>query len=89
MTCANPACGAEALYLRSGGIYAVDFLGADAHAGECQSLRRRVIWLCDTCTSLFAVETWRPPGQQVRPHRSHPHPSLRARDRIASPENWS
>jgi hypothetical protein len=29
MKCANPACGAQALYLRSGGIYSVDFLGAD------------------------------------------------------------
>jgi hypothetical protein len=89
MTCANPACGAEALYLRSGGIYSVDFLGANGNAGECQSLRRRVIWLCDACTSLFAVETWRPPGQQVRPSRSHPIAFPRARRRISPAENWS
>ncbi|MFY9745107.1 MAG: hypothetical protein WBD98_12525 [Acidobacteriaceae bacterium] len=89
MTCANPACGTEALYLRSGGIYSVDFLGADEHAGECQNLRRRVIWLCDACTSLFAVETWRPPGQQVRPSGSLPTASPRVRSRKAPAENWS
>jgi hypothetical protein len=89
MKCANPACGAQALYLRSGGIDSVDFLGADRIAGGCQIIRRRVIWLCDACTSLFAVETWRPPGQQVRPSRSHPTASPRARRRISPAENWS
>lgn len=69
MTCANPACNAESLYLRSGGIYAVDFLDGVRPAGECQIIQRRVIWLCDTCTGLFAVETWRPPGEQLRPSR--------------------
>jgi hypothetical protein len=69
MKCANPACGAETLYLRSGRIYAVDFLGGAADAGECQIIQRRVIWLCDACTGKFAVETWRPPGEQVRPSR--------------------
>jgi hypothetical protein len=71
MTCANPECGAQALYLRSGGIYHVDFLGAPGNAGEGQIIRRRVIWLCDTCTRLLSVETWRPPGEQVRPSRSN------------------
>jgi hypothetical protein len=70
MRCANPACGAETLYLRSGKIYAVDFLGRSGGAGECQIIQRRVIWLCDACTEEFAVETWRPPGQQVRPSGS-------------------
>jgi len=70
MTCANPECGAQALYLRSGGIYHVDFLGASGNAGESQIIRRRVIWLCDACTRLFSVETWRPPGEQVRPSGS-------------------
>jgi hypothetical protein len=89
MTYANPSCGAEALCLRSGGIDAVDFLGADGHAGVCQIIRRRVIWLCDACTSLFAVETWRPPERPVRPSRSHPAAFPRARGRLASTENWS
>jgi hypothetical protein len=60
MTCANPACGTESLYLRSGGIYHVDLPGGPGNAGECQIIQRRVIWLCDACTHLFAVETWRP-----------------------------
>jgi hypothetical protein len=70
MNCANSACGAETLYLRSGRVYAVDFLDGAGNAGECQIIQRRVIWLCDTCTGHFAVETWRPPGEQMRPSRS-------------------
>jgi hypothetical protein len=70
MRCANPACSAETLYLRSGKIYAVDFLGGAGNAGECQIVQRRVIWLCDACAGEFTVETWRPPGEQVRPSRS-------------------
>jgi hypothetical protein len=70
MRCANSACGAETLYLRSGTIYAVEFLVGTGGAGECQIIQRRVIWLCDACTGEFAVETWRPPGEQVRPSRS-------------------
>jgi hypothetical protein len=69
MRCANPACDAQTLYLRSGGIFAVDFLGGAGNAGESQVSQRRVIWLCDACTGLFSVETWRPPGEQVRPSR--------------------
>jgi hypothetical protein len=89
MRCANPECGTESLYLRSGGIYAVDFLDASRNAGECQIIQRRVIWLCDACTGLFAVETWRPPGQQVRPSR-RPHLRFpRARGCISSAESWS
>jgi hypothetical protein len=67
MRCANPACGAETLYLRSGKIWAVDFLGGAGDAGESRMIQRRVIWLCDACTGRFAVELWRPPGEQVRP----------------------
>jgi hypothetical protein len=88
MTCANPACLTETLYLRSGGIFAVDLPGA-ADAGECQSIQRRVIWLCDACTGIFAVETWRPPGEQVRPSRSHHIGVPRARGRTTSTGNWS
>jgi hypothetical protein len=72
MQCAGPACGEETLYLRSGGSLAVDFLGGTRTAGESQIAQRRVIWLCDACTDLFAVETWRPPEKRVRPSRSFP-----------------
>ena len=89
MKCANPACDAQSLYLRSGAIYHVDFLGGSGNTGECQIIQRRVIWLCDACTRLFAVETWRPPGEQVRPSRSHDIGFPRARGCIASAENWS
>jgi hypothetical protein len=70
MRCANPACGAETLYLRSGGLFEVDYLGESGPAGKCQKGRRRVIWLCDACAGTLAVETWRPPGEQVRPSGS-------------------
>ncbi len=87
MKCANAACGTETLYLRSGGIFEVDFLGGDGLAGESQCITRRVIWLCDTCSVRFAVETWRPPGEQMRPSRRHfPAPRTR-RDPLA--EMWS
>lgn len=66
MRCANPAFSAGTLYLRSSGIFAVGFLGETENAGESQSTQRRVIWLCDACTGLFSVETWRPPGKQAR-----------------------
>jgi hypothetical protein len=47
MRCANPICGGETLYLRSGTIYGVDFLGGTGVPGEGQIILRRVIWLCD------------------------------------------
>lgn len=68
MKCANPACRVQALDLRDGGIYAVDFPGGAAE-GEGQIILRRVVWLCDICGGQCTVETWRPPGQQVRPLR--------------------
>jgi hypothetical protein len=89
MTCANPACGNESLYLRSGKIYHIGFPGGSGDAGECQIIQRRVIWLCDTCTHSVAVETWRPPGEQVRPSGSHHVGFPRARGGIVSAENWS
>ena len=70
MKCANPTRDAEALSLRSGKIFAVDFLGGAEGAGECQIIQRRVVWLCDACTEQLAVETWRPPEEQMRPSRS-------------------
>ena len=87
MTCANPACRAETLYLRSGRIYHVDVLDAAGNTGEGQIIQRRVIWLCDACAGSFAVETWRPPGEQVRPSRSYPPAFPRARGRQA--ESWN
>jgi hypothetical protein len=89
MTCANPECRAESLYLRSGGIYHIDVLDEAGNAGECQIIQRRVIWLCDICTGLFAIETWRPPGQQVRPSGSLRKRFPRARGGESPTEYWS
>ena len=88
MKCANPQCGAETLYLRSGAIYAVDFAGG-AEAGECRIMQRRVIWLCDACIGEFAVETWRPPGEQMRPSRRSLRQEPPAADHGARLEAWN
>lgn len=86
MQCAIPECETQTLYLRSGGIFAVDVLDGASRAGECQIIQRRVIWLCDPCSGAFSIETWRPPGQQVRPSRSFPVAFPRSRRRNPSPE---
>jgi len=80
---------AEELYLRSGGIYHVDFLGESGNAGEGQVIQRRVIWLCDACTGMYSVETWRPPGEQVRPSGSDCRVFPRAGGRMFSAESWN
>jgi hypothetical protein len=87
MTCANPACSAESLHLRSEGIFAVDVLDGAGNAGECQIIQRRVIWLCDACPGHLAVETWRPP-EQVRPSGRPRIEFPRARGRNTA-ESWS
>ena len=84
MTCANPACGTQSLYLCTGGIHAVDYPGGSPDSGERRSIQRRVIWLCDACSGAFAVEAWRPPREQVQPSRS-PR-AVAPRD---SSESWS
>jgi hypothetical protein len=89
MTCANPACDAETLYLRSGGIYAVELLDGAGGAGGCQIIQRRVIWLCDACTEQFAVETWRPPGEQLRPSRRNLSRKDGPRQQYGPGETWS
>lgn len=86
MQCANRECSAQTLYLRSGGIFSVDVLDGSGHAGECQIVQLRVIWLCDPCIGAFSIETWRPPGQQVRPSRNFPVVFARSRRRIPTPE---
>ena len=62
MVCANPECRHESSYLRSGSLYWVD-----EHPVSGKSERRRFIWLCSDCARKFRVETWRPPGSQLRP----------------------
>jgi hypothetical protein len=67
MQCANPLCSAASKYFRSGSLHCIDCIEQDPSVdGE----RRKVIWLCGECTMQFSVETWRPPGQQLRPRRA-------------------
>jgi hypothetical protein len=82
MTCANPVCGAQSLYLCRGGVYSVDRLSGFVGPGGGQVLQRRAIGLCDTCTGEFAVETGRPSGS---PRSAH----LRAAAQSGSAESWS
>lgn len=62
MQCANLQCQAESAYLRDGGLYWIEEVVGGGHAK-----RGRYIWLCGTCAPRFVVETWRPPGEQLRP----------------------
>lgn len=72
MHCANPACQVEALYLRSGSIYCIDREGSRPD-GDWSSKQgqRQLIWLCNDCSPLCVVETWRQPGEQLRWQRKH------------------
>ena len=68
MHCANPNCGAECLYFRSGSLHWVDS-PKDGVAGKSlksYSSFRHLVWLCSVCTRNCAVQTWRPSGEQIR-----------------------
>jgi hypothetical protein len=64
MQCANPMCDAETLYFRSGSLHTIDYF-EHGEAGDPE-IKQRMIWLCGECSRRFAVEVWRPPGQQLR-----------------------
>jgi hypothetical protein len=64
MKCAIPACGLESLYFRSGSLHYVDCI--DRLREDAGPAKRQLIWLCHECTALWLVETWRPPGEQLR-----------------------
>jgi hypothetical protein len=64
MRCANASCGHESRYLREGKVFLVD---RPAQApGAASHRERQLIWLCKSCCSTVVVETWRPPGSQLR-----------------------
>ena len=80
MRCGNAACGIEAKYFRDGSLHCIDCGNPD---GPDRSYRRQVIWLCPQCSEELTVETWRPPGEQIRPRRlplcgTSPNPCLAA-----------
>ena len=79
MRCANPKCHRESHYLRDGRLYSID--ETNPHTGRTH---RRFIWLCSTCAPSFVVETWRPPGEQLRPSPA-PLPAGHAEPAIATP----
>jgi hypothetical protein len=64
MKCANPVCGFESLYFRSGSLHYIN--SDNTIRDNVATAPRKLIWLCRDCTSLWSVETWRPPGQQLR-----------------------
>jgi hypothetical protein len=64
MKCAIPSCGLESLYFRSGSLHCVDCI--DSIQNDAGPAKRKLIWLCRECTALWVVETWRPPGEQLR-----------------------
>ena len=76
MKCANPNCKAEGLYLRSGSVYTIDYAVADSE-GAGPSVARKIVWLCESCTKRFAVERWRPAGQQLQPRSKESAPLLK------------
>lgn len=61
MRCANPECRMESSYLRSGSLYWIN-----EHPADGEVTKGRFIWLCRMCVAELVVETWRPPGQQLR-----------------------
>jgi hypothetical protein len=67
MKCFNPDCGNEELYFRGGTLHFVDRVMPSTVAGE----HRQVVWLCPRCSPRFAIQTWRPAGEQfIRRERS-------------------
>lgn len=67
MQCANPLCHAESKYFRSGSLHSINYV--DQTEMNDNRGQQRLIWLCGDCSRRFVVETWRPPGQQLRLHR--------------------
>jgi len=65
MRCANPTCSAESLYFRDGSLYWINVTNPK-DPFVCDGGAQKLIWLCPKCSSLFIVQTWRPPGQQIR-----------------------
>ncbi len=82
LECAIPECTCTENFLRSGSLHLVDLIRPDGNVAK------RMIWLCGECTSRYAVQTWRPAGEQIRFRETStgqiadvlqmPHPRLEA-----------
>jgi len=64
MKCANPHCNREEKYFRSGTLHMID---CDPYESlrNCEPVRQKVVWLCESCSQKYRVQTWRPPGEQI------------------------
>ena len=60
LECAIPNCCAQERALRSGTLHLADVVRDDGR------IAKKMIWLCAGCTLLYSVQTWRPPGEQIR-----------------------
>jgi len=65
MRCANPGCRVESLYFRGGSLNWVEVIDPN-DPFTAEGVTQKLIWLCPECSSQFEVQTWRPPGQQIR-----------------------
>jgi hypothetical protein len=65
LTCAIAECGAKEHFLRSGTLHLTD---VKREVGSGPPLKK-MIWLCPVCSVSFVVQTWREPGQQIRPRQ--------------------
>lgn len=61
LECVIPKCPGREKFLRSGTLHLADVVREDG------SIAQKIIWLCDECTQRYTVQTWRPPGEQIRP----------------------
>lgn len=76
MKCANRFCDREDRYFRSGTLHAID-CDLSEQLVNGQPACRRVVWLCESCSRDFRVQTWRPPGEQIHACNSK-HASVKA-----------
>jgi hypothetical protein len=60
LQCAIPKCGGHEKSLRSGTLHLVDSVRGDGRVSK------KIVWLCESCTEQYTVQTWRAPGEQIR-----------------------
>jgi hypothetical protein len=66
LECAIPQCEGRETFLRSGTLHLVDVKRSNEVIGK------KMIWLCAGCTKRYAVQTWRPIGEQIQPRSRIP-----------------
>lgn len=66
LECAVSGCGAQEKFLRSGTLHLLDIPRDD------KTVVKRMVWLCDSCSRKYMVQTWRKPGEQICQRRPGP-----------------